>query len=104
MAPMGREEIKKVIIDLLKPHGVRRIALFGSFARREERPDSDVDVLVSFSKQPDFPPIGLKWFTLDQEISQRIGRAVDLVTEDSLPAALRPEIERDLEVIYEQAG
>jgi predicted nucleotidyltransferase len=104
MTPVSREEIKAIIIDLLKPYGVRRIGLFGSYARREERPDSDVDILVSFSKKAGSNPLGLRWFTLDQEIAKRIGRSVDLVTEESLPAALRPEIERDLEIIYEQAG
>lgn len=104
MAPLSRDEIKRTIIALLKPYGVRRIGIFGSFARQEEGPSSDIDILVSFSRKPGARPMGLQWFTLDQEIGARIGRRVDLVTEESLSAVLRPVVERDLEIIYDEAG
>src|SRR5688500_8980756 len=102
MSPMRREEIKQAIIDALRPFGVRRIALFGSFARDKAGPQSDVDILVSFWRHGTrAKSIGLRWFSLDQEISAKIGYPVDLVTEDSLPRALRQIIEKDLEIIYE---
>ncbi len=45
MIPKSRDEIKRLIIDTLKPLGVLRISLFGSFAREEESPQ-DIDILV----------------------------------------------------------
>jgi hypothetical protein len=42
-------ELENRIITVLKPYGVRRVGIFGSFARGQERPDSDIDVLVEFS-------------------------------------------------------
>lgn len=101
---MNREEIKRVIIDTLKPLGVLRIAIFGSFSRREDTPDSDIDVLVRLPTGKKRALIGLKWFVLDQEIEKQIGRPVDLVSEDAVFASLRLIIEKDLEVIYEKAG
>jgi predicted nucleotidyltransferase len=103
MSPFRREELKKMIIDTLLPLGVERISLFGSFARRESSPN-DIDILVRFKKHGKRNPIGLAWFTLDQELSKKIGIPVDLVTEDSLSSTLRSIIEKDLEVIYEKAG
>lgn len=104
MSPSRREEIKRLIVDTLRPLGACRIALFGSFARQTSVAGSDIDILVVFPKGKRRKPIGLRWYTLDQELSEKIGMPVDLVTEDSLPVALRPLIEKDLEVIYEEAG
>jgi len=69
---------------LLKAFGVARLSLFGSFARDEARQDSDVDLLVEFSR-----PIGLFRFArLQRELGEQLGRHVDLVT----PAALKPQL------------
>ena len=70
--------------QLLDTFGVARLSLFGSFARDEGREDSDVDLLVEFSR-----PIGLFEFVrLQRELSERLGRRVELVT----PAALKPQL------------
>ncbi|MGE0762648.1 MAG: nucleotidyltransferase family protein [Bdellovibrionales bacterium] len=104
MADKSREEIKQIIIETLKPLGVLRISLFGSFSRHELTETSDIDILVRLPPAKNRTLIGLRWFTLDQELQEKIGRPVDLVTEDALMDALKPIIERDLEVIYEKAG
>ena len=65
-----------------------QVSLFGSFARDEARDDSDVDVLVEFSR-----PIGLFEFVrLQRELSRRVGRNVDLVTAAALKPQLRDRI------------
>jgi predicted nucleotidyltransferase len=46
----------------------------------------------------------MRWFTLDQELAEKIGRPVDLVSEDALFNPLRSIVEKDLEVIYEKTG
>ena len=104
MAALSREDIKKIIVETLIPLGVVRICVFGSFARREESPTSDIDILVKLPSEKNRPVIGMKWFTLDKELEQKIGRPVDLVSEDALANPLRSIIEKDLEVIYEKAG
>lgn len=104
MGVLSREDIKKIIVDTLIPLGVVRISIFGSFARREESPTSDVDILVKLPSDKNRPFIGMKWFTLDQELEEKIGRPVDLVSEDALVNPLRSIIEKDLEVIYEKTG
>lgn len=104
MKNLGRAEIIQIIIDTLAPLGVSRIALFGSFARGEDNSDSDIDILVRLPSPGKRKLIGLRWFSLDQEIQDKIGRKVDLVTEDSLLSTIRVRIQKDLRVIYEKAG
>ncbi len=101
---LSREEIKKIIVDTLKPLGVNRISLFGSFARKEETGSSDIDILVALPALKGRKTIGLKWFTLDQELGKILGVHVDLVSESSLDSNLRSIIQKDLEIIYEKTG
>jgi len=69
---------------LLDSFGVAHVSLFGSFARDEAREDSDVDVLVEFTR-----PIGMFDFVrLQRELGDRFGRKVEIVTR----AALRPQL------------
>jgi hypothetical protein len=71
--------------------GVTRLALFGSVARDAARPDSDVDVLVSF----DGPATSARYFGLQFYLEDLLGRPVDLVTDKALRERLRPYVERD---------
>ena len=88
---MGREEILETLrrhMAEIRDHGVSRLAVFGSFIRGEERPDSDVDILVEFSV-----PVGLFEFVRTQRyLSQLLGRAVDLATPDALRKEMRDSI------------
>lgn len=72
--------------------GARQIALFGSAARDELRPDSDVDVLVDF----DGPSTANGYFELKDHLEQLLGRPVDLVTSKGLKPRARLHVERDL--------
>ncbi len=80
---------RDLISDLGHKYGARRIRLFGSVARREERPDSDVDFLV------DFPP-GYNMFTqrlrLAESLSDLLNRQVELVPEHELNPHLRERV------------
>lgn len=72
--------------------GVRSLSLFGSVARDEARPDSDVDVLVEFDGPTTFDGhMGLVVFLEDL-----LGRRVDVVTAKGLKPRLRPLIDQDL--------
>ncbi len=86
----------KKILDICRSHNIRYLALFGSRARGEARPNSDVDLLVRFNKV-------VSLFDLvraENALEDSLNLPVDLVMENSLRPALRPYIEKDLKVIY----
>lgn len=79
-----------------KPHlasrfGVTRLALFGSAARDEAGPGSDVDILVDF----DGPATSKRYFGVQFYLEDLLGCQVDLVTEKALRSELRPYIKRE---------
>ena len=85
--------------DKITAFGVKRIGLFGSFVRGEQRQDSDVDVLVDFDpKQKTFHNFMHLAFFLEE----LFGRKVELVTRESLSPYIGPHILR--EVQYAEAA
>jgi len=86
--------LTKIKDEVAKEYSVKRIGVFGSVARDEQTDQSDIDLLVEFSK-----PVGFVHFMqLEEFLSERLGNHVDLVTPDSL----KPVIKQDVlsEVIY----
>lgn len=96
------EDLRKRILPLLLPWGVKRVALFGSFARGEETPESDIDILVELKEPGTRPVIGLKWFGIEQELSKALGRGVDLVSAAALSPYARESVGRDEVVLYDE--
>ena len=82
--------------DKLERFGVNRIGVFGSFVAGEQNEDSDVDLLVEFTKgQKNFRNfIGTATFTEDL-----LGRKVDLLTAQSLSPYIAPLIEKEIEYV-----
>ena len=74
---------------LLDRYGVARIGVFGSVARGEAGPDSDVDVLVEF-KPAHLPGFG--FFRLERALAELFGRPVDLLTEEALHKLLHDKV------------
>src|SRR5947209_15829242 len=81
-------------------HHIRKLALFGSVLRNDFGPDSDVDVLVEF--EPGHVP-GLAFLAMEQELSEIIGRKVDLNTRDFLSPYFRDRVLSEAEVQYGEA-
>jgi len=80
--------------------GVRRLALFGSFARSEARPDSDVDLLVEFaSGQKSFD----RFNRLYDLLEERLARRVELVTTEALSPYIGPHILAEAEDVVPAA-
>ncbi len=95
---MESNEINASIINYLRPYSPERIGIFGSFARREETSKSDIDILVKFGITISL----LDLVRIHRELSDILGREVDLVTESSLKnERLKKHIFKDLKVIYE---
>jgi uncharacterized protein len=76
---------------------IRRLAFFGSVLGSDFRPDSDVDILVEF--EPGHVP-GFAFAGLQEELSQMIGRCVDLHTPGSLSRHFRDKVQREAQVRY----
>ena len=91
---MRRDEILKLLREHraeIEKFGVKSFAIFGSAARDEVREDSDVDVLVEFSRPPTFKVyMGLKFFLEDL-----LGKKVDLVSPVTLKPRVRPYVEQE---------
>jgi predicted nucleotidyltransferase len=90
------------VTPLLRPY-VRRISVFGSYARGEATEGSDLDLLVELKPSEARPVLGLfEFIKLEAALEQELGHRVDLVTEEGLNPRRRPNIERDLVVLYEE--
>ena len=87
------------IANYFKTQPVLKAWLFGSYARGEETPQSDVDILVLRDHSQ---PVGLKFFGMYEDLKELLGRNVDLVTESSLAPFARESVEHDRQLIYER--
>lgn len=77
---------------LAAQYGAHRLSLFGSAARDQLRPESDIDLLVDFDGPSSFD----RYFNLKDHLEQLLGRPVDLVTEKGLKPRARQQVEQDL--------
>jgi len=82
--------LKAAMPDLRERYAVKDLAVFGSVARGEARPGSDIDVLVAF--EPGKAGGYFKFFALQQDLEALLGLKVDLVTPDALRKQLRGRI------------
>ena len=90
----------KKVAELCRRHRIRKLSLFGSVLRDDFRPDSDVDVLVEFEPGSSIGLIRLAGIEL--ELSQLMGRKVDLRTPADLSRYFRQEVLDSAEVQYAQ--
>jgi len=95
----GRHQVTRdEVLAVLRAHRaqlaalvIKPLALFGSFARDEARPDSDVDLVVEF----DGPPTFRQYMDAKFYLEDLLGRQVDLVPREGLKPRLRPIVERE---------
>jgi uncharacterized protein len=85
------------IADFCRRNHIHRFALFGSVLREDFRLDSDIDVLVEF--EPGHVP-GLRFFAIETELSEILGRKVDLNTPNFLSPYFRDRVLAEAEVQY----
>jgi predicted nucleotidyltransferase len=83
--------------EICRRYGVKEMAVFGSAARGDMRPDSDIDIMVELSADS---RLGLDFFRMEEELSELFGRKVDLGTKRALKPRVRPFALQDARVIY----
>ena len=85
------------IAEFCRRHHIRRLAVFGSALHGDQRPDSDLDVLVEF--ETGHTP-GFKFFEIEEELSAILGGKVDLNTPGFLSRYFRDEVLAEAEIRY----
>jgi len=99
---MGTQTMNQKIAEYFKTQHVLKVWLFGSFARGEQTPESDVDILIVPDRSQHF-----SLFTLSgmyEDLKELLGREVDLITDGGLMPFARESAERDKILIYERAA
>ena len=85
------------LTDVCRRYYVEKLSFFGSASRGEERPDSDLDILVEFL--PGHVP-GFALVDIQEELSTILGRRVDLRTPGELSTYFRDEVVKEAQAIY----
>ncbi len=93
MAQVTRFDDK--IISFMRQHGAEKIGVFGSYARNEAGPNSDLDLMVSFKEQKSL----LGVIRIERELSEILGVKIDLLTEQAVSPHLIDRIKQELKVI-----
>jgi predicted nucleotidyltransferase len=88
------------IAEFCRRHHVRRLALFGSILRDDFGPESDIDILVEF--EPGKTP-GFAFFGMQDELSEKLGRPVDLNTPQCLSKYFRDQVVAESRTLHVQA-
>lgn len=94
---MTRDELLEKLRELkpwLEEQGIVNVRLFGSYARDEARPDSDVDLLVEMNK-----PMGWDFFGVERRLGERLGVKVEMGTEDSMHRLVRRHAIREAVIV-----
>ena len=84
------------LIDICRQNDVSMVGVFGSMARGKAKKKSDIDLLVRFSKRKSL----LAVVRLERELSEALGRKVDLLTEGAISPYLRERILKETKVVY----
>ena len=98
---MDTQQMIQQIAEYFKTQPVLKVWLFGSYSRGEQRPDSDVDILVTLDYNQ---PIGLRFFGMYEDLRNLLGRNVDLVSERTLAPFARNSVDRDKKLVYERTN
>ena len=96
---LGEIEVDQAeLAGLCQSYQVRELSLFGSAARGEMRPDSDIDLLVEFLPEADVGLVEHAGLMLD--LTRLIGRRVDLVSKNGLKPRIRSSVLQDARLVY----
>ena len=91
---IGSEKIINMLKDhneILRKYEVKRIGLFGSYARGDQKKNSDIDFLVEFEK-----PVFENFMDLAFYLEELFGRKVELITNGNLSPYIQPYVEKEV--------
>lgn len=91
-------EMIDMIREYFRTQPVLRAWLFGSFARGEETPDSDIDILVDLDYSK---PVGLEFVQMQLDLMELLRKPIDLVSSRGLSKYIKPFIDKDKVLLYE---
>lgn len=91
------EAFEPKLAEICRRYGIAELSVFGSVARGEDRPDSDVDLL--YVRGPD-SVLGLAFFGMQEELEALLGRRVDLVPRDHLHWIIEDRVLADARSVY----
>lgn len=97
MSPILDQLPRDAIADFCRRNQIRRLAVFGSALRNDFTPDSDIDILVEFEEGA---RVGLRFFAMQDELSEMLGRKVDLNTRGFISDAFLDEVLREARDVY----
>ena len=89
------DKIIDKLVSILKKHGAKKIEIFGSYARGEQKETGDLDVIVEFEKRKSL----LELVGIEQELEDALGIKVDLLTRASISPYLIGRIEKESKVV-----
>lgn len=89
---------KAKINEICERNDIVYLGLFGSLARGEDKPESDIDLLAKFSRRKSL----LELVRIEHEMEDALGRKVDLLTENSVSPYIKDNVERDMIPLYGQ--
>ncbi len=93
------EQIREKVLPIAKKYGVKKISLFGSYARGEADEESDVDFLIERGNLR-----GLQYFSFILDLEEKLDCHVDVVTGSSSDKKFLAEIKSDEVLIYAERG
>ena len=85
---MKIETIKKIVIPILQNHNVSRAGLFGSYAKNQHTPKSDIDILIQLSKKISL----LEFVRIKLDLEDKLNRKVDIVEYQAIKPRLKDRI------------
>ena len=95
------DELKQKIIPILKRNDIKRAGIFGSMVRGEEKPESDIDLLVDFNDRKNKTLLDL--VGLELELAEVLNRKVDVLTYQSIHPLLKDYILKEQVIFYEES-
>lgn len=91
-----KQKLYNEIADFLKAKGATKVAVFGSYVRNEETPESDIDIITEFPNDMSL----MKFVRIQRELSEHIGIKVDLLTDENISPYFKEDVKNQMILLY----